>query len=143
VAAADGAASAKLRRKRKEAAAAAAASGGGVVAGAAPVAWANPKVQPRAYQAAWLAFLQGDLPGDIYRKVCASRGIGGGQVEPTAVSHCWDLASAATTAGVAAHKGITVPSTGRDLQQLQGTLCFADTAGPASCYPCSATSPAA
>lgn len=70
VAAADGAASAKLRRKRKAAAAAAAAAGDGVVAGAAHVAWANPKVQQRAYQAAWLAFLQGDLPGDIYRKVC-------------------------------------------------------------------------
>ena len=64
-AAADSGASAKARRKRKrEAAASGAAAGGGSAA-----AWANAKVQKRAFSEGWMTFLQMALPDDIYKKV--------------------------------------------------------------------------
>lgn len=64
-AAASGSVSAKARRKRKQQQQQAGPPG----AAAAAVAWANRRLQQREYQAAWLALLRTDLPGDIYKKV--------------------------------------------------------------------------
>jgi hypothetical protein len=66
----DGGASAKARRKRKRDAAAAGAAG---IGAAQAAAWANAKVQKRAFSEAWMAFLQMELPGDIYKKVGVGR----------------------------------------------------------------------
>lgn len=77
-AAVDAAASAKIRRKRKQQEQQAAEAGAAPAATAA-AAWANLKVQQRAYGDAWLALLRTDLPQDIYRKVRRVRvwGVGG------------------------------------------------------------------
>jgi hypothetical protein len=65
-AAADAGASSKARRKRKREAAASGAAAGG---GSSAAAWANAKVQKRAFSEGWMTFLQMALPDDIYKKV--------------------------------------------------------------------------
>ena len=64
-AAVDAVESSKARRKRKQREQQQVSSSSEVRA----AAWANAKVQQRAYGGAWLAFLCMDLPADIYRKV--------------------------------------------------------------------------